>query len=248
MRLLWLFVLPALLAMPLSAVEFSARSENPDPIIIELYTSQGCSSCPPAEEWLSAFAKEKDLWHKYFPLAFHVSYWDYLGWKDPLADKRFGKRQYAHWNRKHSKGVYTPQIFIGGDEWRGGEDRGGEDRGGELHRATAAAPLSLSLKDKRLNADYGAQAPRLNLAIVGVGIHTPVAKGENRGKTLQQDFAVLSLYQFDNQSDIANVSRFGGELELDMDALLRRAPRLALVAWVEEDMQPLQAVGGWLTP
>lgn len=241
MRLLWLFVLPALLALPLSAVEFSARSENPEPIIIELYTSQGCSSCPPAEAWLSAFAKEKDLWHKYFPLAFHVSYWDYLGWKDPFADKRFGKRQYAHWNRKHSKGVYTPQIFIGADEWRG------ERPGGEGRRA-AAAPLSLSLKDKRLNADYGAAAPLLNLAIVGVGIHTPVTKGENRGKTLQQDFAVLSLYQFDNQSDIANISRFGGELELDMDALLRRAPRLALVAWVEEDMQPLQAVGGWLTP
>lgn len=237
MRLILLLQL-TLILNPAFGLEFEGRSDTPHPVIIELYTSQGCSSCPPAEAWLSGFVEETELWHKYFPLAFHVSYWDYLGWPDPFGDKRFGKRQYAHWNQKHSKGVYTPQIFIGGSEWRGGD----------LPQPQPAAPLVLSLGGGRLKADYGSQAQRLNLAIVGVGIQTPVARGENQGKLLAQDFAVLALYQFDNQANTGTNSQFSGPLMMDLETLGRRAPRLALVAWTEDEMRPLQALATWLTP
>lgn len=76
-----LLILPV--AAPIAAFEFEAKSQGTEPNIIELYTSQGCSSCPPAEAWLSGLANETGLWRSLFPLAFHVSYWDYLGWKDP---------------------------------------------------------------------------------------------------------------------------------------------------------------------
>ena len=61
-------------------------SQNKQFILIELFTSQGCSSCPPAEKWLNQFIKDKELWEKYIPVAFHVDYWDYLGWKDPYSN------------------------------------------------------------------------------------------------------------------------------------------------------------------
>ncbi|MBT1445382.1 DUF1223 domain-containing protein [Shewanella sp. JM162201] len=232
-----------LAAIPLpraAALEFQRQSDNKAPVIIELYTSQGCSSCPPAEAWLSEFAGQPALWQRYFPLAFHVSYWDYLGWKDPFADSRFGKRQYAHWNQKHSKGVYTPQIFITGKEWRGGEV--------SVLNEAVAARLALSISDDKLSADYEGKAATLNVALVGVGIRTQVARGENRGKLLAQDFAVLSLQRFENQTPNAAQSRFGGEFTLKISAFSQVAPRLALVAWTEQDMRPLQAVGGWLQP
>ncbi|WP_372872689.1 DUF1223 domain-containing protein [Shewanella sp.] len=233
--ILWLvsFLLPA----PLWAWEFHAISQTSHPVIIELYTSQGCSSCPPAEQWLSGFTQETGLWHTFFPMAFHVSYWDYLGWKDSYAQQTFSRRQYAYWNRKHSKGVYTPQIFIDGKEWRGGE----------LPVTKAAPRLNFSLADGVISATFDGAADVLNLAIVGVGLQTRVARGENRGRLLQHDFTVLSFFQYENCSDDPLQSQFNATLALDIDSLRRRAPRLALVVWAEANLRPLQAAGGWLT-
>ena len=76
--------------------------------LLELYTSQGCSSCPPAERWLNAYIDSDDLWTKTVPVAFHVDYWDYLGWKDSLADSAHGERQraYARAGRTGSRGTW----------------------------------------------------------------------------------------------------------------------------------------------
>jgi len=81
--------------------QFNKTSTTTRPYFIELYTSQGCSSCPPAETWLSAFSKQTELWHKYFPIAFHVTYWDYIGWKDHYATKENGQRQSRYENLKN---------------------------------------------------------------------------------------------------------------------------------------------------
>ncbi|WP_394202350.1 DUF1223 domain-containing protein [Shewanella waksmanii] len=87
------------------------------------YTSQGCSSCPPAELWLSSFRDHNQLWKTLFPLAFHVSYWNYIGWKGPYSKRAFSQRQYDHLNAKNTGQVYTPQFVINGKEWRGWFDR-----------------------------------------------------------------------------------------------------------------------------
>src|SRR6266576_6091859 len=76
--------------------------------LLELFTSQGCSSCPPAEAWLSKLKGEPGLWKDFVPLAFHVDYWDRLGWRDPWANKSFSDRQRAYAKQWRSDSVYTP--------------------------------------------------------------------------------------------------------------------------------------------
>ncbi|ABM01518.1 DUF1223 domain-containing protein [Shewanella amazonensis] len=229
-----LLILPV--AAPIAAFEFEAKSQGTEPNIIELYTSQGCSSCPPAEAWLSGLANETGLWRSLFPLAFHVSYWDYLGWKDPFADPAHGKRQYAHWNRKHSNGVYTPQIFIGGWEWRGGEVS-----------STGAGPFWVKLDGQRLQARFNGQADTLHLAVVGMGLVSAIARGENRDKRLTQDFVVLQHWQFKGTAADSGV-HFTEAFELISRPEWQQASRLALVVWVEDKSLPLQALGDWILP
>ena len=82
--------------------------------LIELFTSQGCSSCPPAEGWLSKLKSEPGLWKNFVPLAFHVDYWDRLGWRDPFAAKEWTARQYQYSTNWKSESVYTPGFVLDG--------------------------------------------------------------------------------------------------------------------------------------
>src|SRR6188472_2378721 len=86
--------------------------------LIELFTSEGCSSCPPAEAWLSKLKDEPRLWRDFVPMAFHVDYWDRLGWRDPFATKEWTARQYDYSARWRSTTVYTPGFVLDGREWR----------------------------------------------------------------------------------------------------------------------------------
>src|SRR5215471_17040646 len=87
--------------------------------LIELFTSEGCSSCPPAEKWLSALKSTSDLWKKVVPLAFHVDYWDHLGWRDRFAKPEFTSRQQCYAATWGGDSVYTPSFVVNGKEWRG---------------------------------------------------------------------------------------------------------------------------------
>src|SRR6266436_651609 len=78
------------------AQELRFQSNAKQTALIELYTSEGCSSCPPAEAWLSQLKADPRLWKDFVPLAFHVDYWDYLGWRDPFASKEWTARQYRY--------------------------------------------------------------------------------------------------------------------------------------------------------
>ncbi|MGB1272163.1 MAG: DUF1223 domain-containing protein, partial [Endozoicomonas sp.] len=87
--------------------------------VIELYTSQGCSSCPPAEAWLSRWLDKPELWQSVIPLAFHVSYWNYLGWPDIFSDQAYDQRQKRYQTLGYSRSTYTPEFIVNGREWRG---------------------------------------------------------------------------------------------------------------------------------
>src|SRR4051812_5188527 len=87
--------------------------------LIELFTSEGCSSCPPAEKWLSALKSSSDLWKKVVPVAFHVDYWDHLGWRDRFAKPEFTSRQQRYAAAWGGDSVYTPSFVVNGKEWRG---------------------------------------------------------------------------------------------------------------------------------
>src|SRR5881392_2430617 len=86
--------------------------------LIELFTSEGCSSCPPAEKWLSALKSSSDLWKKAVPVAFHVDYWDHLGWRDRFSKPEFTSRQQHYAAAWGGDSVYTPGFVINGKEWR----------------------------------------------------------------------------------------------------------------------------------
>ena len=86
--------------------------------LVELYTSEGCSSCPPAEAWLNRLQSEPGLWRDFVPVSFHVNYWDRLGWPDRFASRAFTERQYAYAEAWGVRTVYTPGFVLNGRDWR----------------------------------------------------------------------------------------------------------------------------------
>src|SRR5882672_2702112 len=98
---------------------FSFQSVEQQTALLELYTSEGCSSCPPAEAWLTRLKDDPALWRNFVPVAFHVDYWDHLGWRDPWAAKAFSERQRNHAESWSAASVYTPGFVLNGKEWRG---------------------------------------------------------------------------------------------------------------------------------
>src|SRR5689334_12001294 len=111
----------AAFTMPFEAVatECSAQSGPQAVPLLELYTSEGCSSCPPADKWLSSIAAAGYGTDKVVPLAFHVDYWDYIGWKDRFARPDFSDRQRWVAAIGRSDFVYTPQVILNGIDFRG---------------------------------------------------------------------------------------------------------------------------------
>ena len=114
---LFLVVFAAMLPAIAAAAECTARSRPTVTPVVELYTSEGCSSCPPADRWLSQLAPEAAA-GRVVPLGFHVDYWDYIGWRDPFASKRATERQRQVQSTAGARYVYTPQVVVGGRDFR----------------------------------------------------------------------------------------------------------------------------------
>ncbi|WP_324734469.1 DUF1223 domain-containing protein [Pseudomonas paeninsulae] len=208
--------------------------------VLELFTSQGCSSCPPAERWLSALTEHPALWNEVIPLAFHVDYWDRLGWVDPFANPGYSARQRAYARSGGSQGVYTPEFILAGHEWRGWFQR----QPLPLVQMPTVGRLVLEIDGDNLKLTFtpANSAPaRLtaHVARLGFGLSTAVGRGENAGRTLTHDFVVLTLQQL----GASETHHWQTRLAADS-----RGERQALVAWLTASGQPTpyQAVGGWL--
>lgn len=207
-------------------------SEGRQAVLIELYTSQGCSSCPPAERWLNRFAEDEKLWSEYIPMAFHVDYWDYLGWKDPYASSTYSERQRNYGRQGYLSSVYTPGILVNGEEWRG------RTQIKPLQLSTKA--LTVSIDENTATINYGEQKVlQAHVALLGFDIQTKVTRGENSDKNLKSNFVVLSKH-----SDISN----NGEWKIKLPESDKRAGRYGIAVWINRlgNQKPLQAVGGWL--
>jgi hypothetical protein len=165
-----------------------ARAEDAaSPVVVELFTSQGCSSCPPADALLGELSKRKDV----LALGFHVDYWDYIGWKDPYASKLATRRQREYADTFKLSFVYTPQMVVNGLAETVGSDRAGVEAAVEKAKARPAAHPSLALErgsDGGLLIHVGAaEAKRpatVWLACFDRQKSTPVPRGENAGSTL----------------------------------------------------------------
>jgi len=179
----------------------SARSGPSTAALVELYTSQGCDSCPPADRWLSGLRGQGYGPERVVPLSLHVDYWDYIGWKDPYAKREFATRQRKHAQMKRARIVYTPQVVLQGEDFRGWS---GRDFGVAVVKINARPPrarISLSLKRMDGHAaqvEVAAQLldtpikrePALYLAAYENKLVTQVASGENRGRLLEHNFVV----------------------------------------------------------
>ena len=166
--------------------------------LVELYSSEGCSSCPPADRALNALRQEAGAASLVVPLALHVTYWDQLGWKDPLAQAQFDARQAGLLRHQPRHVAYTPQFFVGGTELRGWDTQ----LPAAIRRINAtAAPVAIGLSATpgpggKLVIDADASAPdaqtggQLYVAISESAIVSTVLRGENRGATLHHDAAV----------------------------------------------------------
>lgn len=166
------------------------RSGDVPPQRLELYTSEGCSSCPPADRWLAQLpAAEGRLL-----LAFHVDYWDDLGWKDRYADARYSARQHSVAARSGSRTVYTPEVVVEGREYRGWR------QGLPAPTATSAPPLLAVVElDRRMRLKLRALGlfPKAMSAFAAVtedAIESEIRAGENRGVRLRHT-AVVRAYQ-----------------------------------------------------
>lgn len=185
-----------LAAMPfLSGASLAADNET---VVVELYTSQGCYSCPPAEKFLHTLAEREDV----IALEFHVDYWDYIGWKDKFAKKAFTKRQKAYMGQLQSRYVYTPQLVIDGNDHAVGSDkmavelgiRDRRDQKRDLPLPKLSVTQSAENKlDIAVSGDPRAAKYDVVLVTYDHEHTTKVERGENRGKTLTQRNVVRDM-------------------------------------------------------
>jgi len=211
--------------------------------LLELFTSEGCSSCPPAEEWLSSRRTDARLWLDYVPVAFHVDYWDYLGWRDKLADPAYALRQRRYSNAWGAHSVYTPGFVWDGAEWR-------PRAHAELPRAsttiqpgllTAAFHRSGEIQITYQPANQQERSYEINAALLGIGIRSEIHAGENSGRTLTHDFAVLL-----HRQGVASSSPSGAQAHLRLLGSQLPKTGLAVAVWVADPQSGaiLQAAGG----
>ncbi len=164
--------------------------------VVELFTSQGCANCPPADAYLSELAKDPGL----VTLSFPVDYWDYLGWKDTAAKPEFGQRQRAYATRRGDHDVYTPQMIINGKTHLVGSDRAGIAR--EVEAAKSGLPVEVDLETRgdTLVVSVGealGEAPTTGATVwivrYDVSRQIAIRRGENNGRTIVYAHLVRSL-------------------------------------------------------
>jgi hypothetical protein len=184
----------------------TASSKQQTTTLLELYTSEGCSSCPPADSALSKIGKRADLKGKVVPLSLHVDYWNYLGWKDPFSKAQFTKRQRSYAAIWRSGTIYTPQFILSGKNQRPGLF--GYSLSGQIesrYKLKPNANITISLQNRSGNRLHLSVKGRLvktgnyvgkamYVAVYESGLREQIVRGENRGRLLSHDHVVRTLY------------------------------------------------------
>jgi hypothetical protein len=182
-------------AMPFVVAHADSRA------VIELFTSQGCSSCPPADKLVGELAADPSLVSMSLP----IDYWDYLGWKDTLADPRHTARQKAYAKLRGDREVYTPQVVVNGSLHALGSDRSAIERAvAQSHGnpATLAVPVLLTVAGGMLTVALPEDKGRHTAAEIWIcgltkAVAVSIKRGENRGKTITYHNVVRNWLKLD---------------------------------------------------
>ena len=229
----------------ISAVIFgllnTAVAQN-SPVILELFTSQGCSSCPAADKILGELsAKAKADGKQVYALSFHVDYWNYIGWKDPYSSKEFTERQRAYAQSMNLQSIYTPQMIVNGKEEFVGSSKS------QAERAIASAINSKLLNQIKITdvekesgriklhytLDKNANGESLNIALVEPEVENFVPHGENSGKRLHHNNVVRYFKVVPLQRE--------GELEVTLPA---SSSALSVILYIQN--KELECMGATL--
>lgn len=214
--------------------------------MLELFTSHGCSSCPPADVWLREYLDHPELWQQVIPLAFHVDYWDRLGWPDRFADPRYSQRQRDYQRSGQLRSVYTPGFVLRGSEWKGWFSGRAPDLSPspEVGQLIADVDPGKQVSIEFLpTAEQGRDEFTAHLAILGFALTSEIGGGENAGRTLREEFVVLGM------TSAKSMTQKGYSWELSWpDSGLYKPQRLAVAVWLSRpgNPAPVQAAGGWL--
>src|SRR5215468_5919827 len=243
--------------------DMSADVQNVDqpvrPVIVELFTSEGCSSCPPADALLARLDHEQRIGNaEIIALEEHVDYWDQLGWNDPFSGKQWTERQEDYANAFGNAGVYTPQMVIDGRvEFVGSAQNKARNAIAEAAKEpkvevaltavkSAGERVQASVQVKMFPAPLNHSAT-VWIAVTESGLHSNVKAGENAGEDLHHASVVRSLRkagEADGRSEIA----YSGKQELQLDAAWKQE-NLRLVVFVQDPKSRhiLGAASAWLT-
>jgi hypothetical protein len=220
----------------------TTQPQEPVPVLVELFTSEGCSSCPPADRLLAELVEKQPIAGvRIIAVAFHVDYWDSLGWRDPFASKQFTDRQHAYADTMHLRSIYTPQMIVSGRSEFVGSDRNA------ARRAIAAATkeptgrigidLSNNAKPDSIEVVVRVSAlPKLGeggdlkliLVLTEDDLHSSVARGENAGRKLDHSSVARALVLAPLPGPSA-----GDTTTIPIDRAWRR-DRLHVVAFVQD--------------
>lgn len=233
-----------LFCLPVQAQEFTSGQSQV--ALIQLYTSEGCSSCPKADRWLSSLQDYPKLWREFVPVAFHVDYWDYLGWQDELAKSSYSQRQREHKRQGVIRSVYTPGFIVNDRQWRGWF------RVDRIWPKTDAkvGQLTVTYTDGHLEAQFSTDNQKLqgaklqlNAVIMAMDVNRSISRGENGGKRLHHDFVARV------DKTVTGLGPWRLPIVRPKPLNAEEATRpYALAVWLTEPgkLIPLQATGGFL--
>ena len=241
----WLLLI--CLVRPCPAGDVVADSGQRRVALIELYSSEGCSSCPPADRWLGKLVQADGLWRDFVPVEFHVDYWDGLGWKDVYALPIFTQRQRAYAVEWGATNVYTPEFVLNGKEWRSSWAQRDvpleDDKSPGRLQVERISATEFRVVFHPAAAFAGGEALLVPLGFDRV---SDVARGENAGSRLAHQFVALALYNV-TLTTTGTSGDWTGTVSVPAETFGEK--RIGLAAWVSAkgSSVPLQAAGGWLT-
>ena len=233
----FLGLVAALSSLP-SHAQCRAASGSHQIAVFELYTSEGCDSCPPADRWFSALKRNAEG-ERGVALAFHVDYWDRLGWKDRFASAAYTARQHDQASRQHAPFVYTPQVLLQGRDFSAWRSSPASAAVGVINARPAPAKIELAASPperKATTVDVRVRVPdprdrshaAIAVALVQDGLSSEVKAGENAGKRLAHDHVVRQWDEDAARFDVAGDASRRVVLALPQDGC-----PLSVVALVE---------------